>query len=285
MSRKKRTVNQIKISKKALTVFMSLVVLLSGVTEAIYCAGGPEWTVALLMWIPAISAFIAAGVAMADNKDRFNPIKHFRYVGIRFCNPLYVLLAVVIPFIYLFIPYRIYWTMHPENFSYNGVSFDVVLKDLALYTVIYVLISLITAIGEEIGWRGFMLPAVMQRIGDKGALAFVSIFWCLWHFPLLIFGGYMEGTPLWYQLAAFTLCIFPVGIIAGVLTFKSKSVWPAAFLHAAHNAYDQTVFGVITKGEDRMFFVSETGVFTIVFAWIIAVIAFVIFVKNKEKNI
>lgn len=284
MKKTKNKFKQPNISKKALTVFMSLVILLSGIVDAVYCAGGPAWLTAILMWIPAVSAFIAAGVAMSDNKDRFNPIKLFRYVGIRFCNPLYVLLGVVIPFIYLFIPYRIYWTMHPENFSYSSVAFSVVLKDLVVYTIVYVLISLITALGEEIGWRGFMLPAFMQRLGDKGALAAVSIFWCLWHFPLLIFGDYMEGTPLWYQLIAFVLCIFPVGIIAGILTIQSKSVWPAAFLHAAHNAYDQAVFGVITKGDDRMFFVSETGVFTIVCAWIIAVIMFVIYVKTKKKK-
>ena len=284
MKKTKNKFQQPHISKKALTVFMSLVILLSGIVDAVYCAGGPAWLTAILMWIPAVSAFIAAGVAMADNKDRFNPIKLFRYVGIRFCNPLYVLLGVVIPFIYLFIPYRIYWTMHPENFSYSGVAFSVVLKDLVVYTIVYVLISLITALGEEIGWRGFMLPAFMQRLGDKGALAAVSIFWCLWHFPLLIFGDYMEGTPLWYQLIAFTLCVFPIGIIAGILAIQSKSVWPAAFLHAAHNAYDQMVFGLITKGDDRMFFVSETGVFTIACAWIIAVIMFVIYIKTKKKK-
>ena len=284
MKNNKTKFKQPRISKKALTVFMSLVILLSGIAEALYCAGRIEWVVALLMWVPAVSAFIASGVAMADNKDKFNPIKLFRYSGIRFCNPLYVLLGIVIPFIYLFIPYRIYWTMHPENFGYSGVAFSIVLKDLALYTVICVLISLITALGEEIGWRGFMLPAFVQRLGDKGALAAVSIFWCLWHFPLLIFSDYMEGTPVWYKLIAFVLCIFPVGIIAGILTFWSKSVWPAAFVHAAHNAFDQTVFDVITIGDDKKFFVSETGVFTIVCAWVIAIIMLVIYMKKKKKK-
>ena len=174
--------------------------------------------------------------------------------------------------------------MHPENYAYSGVALSVVLKDLCVYTVVCVIASLLTAIGEEIGWRGFMLPALRQRIGVMGALAVVSIFWCLWHFPLLIFGGYMEGTPLWYQLTAFVLCIFPVGIIAGILTLKSKSVWPAAFLHAAHNAFDQMVFDVITRGDDRMFFVSETGVFTIACAWIIAVIMLILFVKIKSRK-
>ncbi|MCR5847259.1 MAG: CPBP family intramembrane metalloprotease [Lachnospiraceae bacterium] len=272
------------ISKKALIVFLVLVILLSGIVEAVYCSDGPDWLVGLLMWLPAISAFVASIIALIDAKEKYNPIKHARLIGIKFCNPLYVLLGLVIPFVYLFIPYRIYWTMHPENYAYSCVALSVVLKDLCVYTVVCVIISLLTAIGEEIGWRGFMLPALRQRIGVMGALAVVSIFWCLWHFPLLIFGGYMEGTPLWYQLTAFVLCIFPVGIIAGVLTLKSKSVWPAAFLHAAHNAFDQMVFDVITRGDDRMFFVSETGVFTIACAWIIAVIMLILFVKIKSRK-
>ena len=84
MKKTKEKFKQPRISKKALTVFMSLVILLSGITEALYCAGRIEWVVALLMWVPAVSAFIASGVAMADNKDKFNPIKLFRYSGIRF---------------------------------------------------------------------------------------------------------------------------------------------------------------------------------------------------------
>lgn len=47
----------------------------------------------------------------------------------------------------------------------------------------------------------------------------------------------------------------------------SKSIWPAVFLHAAHNNYDQAVFGVITRGDDMMYYVSETGFLTIICAW------------------
>ena len=79
------------------------------------------------------------------------------------------------------------------------------------------------------------------------------------------------------------LCIFPVGVMAGLLTVKSKSLWPAAFLHAAHNNYDQSVFGVITVGgADRMYFVSETGVLTILCAWLLAA-ALYLWVKKTEN--
>ena len=89
----------------------------------------------------------------------------------------------------------------------------------------------------------------------------------------------MEGTPLWYQLVSFVLCIFPVGIIAAFLTIQSGSVWPAAFLHAAHNAYDQMLFGVITRGDDKMYYVSETGLLTILCVWIIAILMYIRFRK------
>lgn len=52
-------------------------------------------------------------------------------------------------------------------------------------------------------------------------------------------------------------------------------MWPAAFLHAAHNNYDQAVFGLITRGDNRMFFVSETGMLTSLCAWALAAILYV----------
>ena len=92
----------------------------------------------------------------------------------------------------------------------------------------------------------------------------------------------MEGQSLLYSLIAFVLCIFPVGIICGLLAIESGSMWPCAFLHAAHNNYDQAIFDVITRGDDKLFYVSETGIFTIICAWVIAVIMFLGY-KKKSK--
>lgn len=74
----------------------------------------------------------------------------------------------------------------------------------------------------------------------------------------------MPGQPLY-------LTGIPVGMIYGIITIKTKSIWPAIFLHAAHNTFDQLIFGTVTVANNKMFFVSETGIFTIIFAWIVAV--------------
>ena len=238
----------------------------------------------VLMWIPAAAAVVANCISFRENKERFSLKKLFAKGGFRKCKLRYVLLGCLLPLLYLLIPYMVFWQIYPENFAYHGVSLAVILKDLLPILVIGIFISLLSALGEEIGWRGFMVPALYERVGQNKTLLISSLFWCCWHLPLLVGGGYMSGTPLWYQLPAFVLCIFPVGVMAGLLTIKSGSVWPAAFLHAAHNNYDQAVFDIITAGANKMYYVSETGVLTILCAWVLAAILYS-WVKKEVRRL
>ena len=269
--------------KGALLSFFAIVILISAVVETLICRGGAEWLYIVLMWIPAVAATIANCVFFRENGEAFSVKKLFALGGFRRCKLRYVLLGCLLPLVYLLVPYMVYWRLYPENFAYHGVPLMLVLKDILPVLVIGTFISLLSALGEEIGWRGFMVPALYERLGLNKTLLISSLFWCCWHLPLLIGGDYMAGTPLWYQLPAFVLCIFPVGVMAGLLTLESGSVWPAAFLHAAHNNYDQAVFGIITRGDNRMYFVSETGVLTILCAWALAAILYTRTKKQREN--
>ena len=266
-------------SSKALKTFFIMVVCMSAVAEGVIIAGGVEIFYLILMWIPAISAMVAGNIILKEKADEENKEKLHTLLGIKKSKLKYILAGVLIPFVYLLIPYIIYWLMHPENFGYTGVAFGVVLKDLLPVTVIGIFVGIPSAIGEEIGWRGFMLPALCERLGEVKTLFVTGLIWAAWHLPLLAFGDYMEGAPVWFKLPAFVLCIVPVGIIAGYLTYKS--IWPATFLHGAHNNFDQMVFDVITIGDDKKYFVSETGIFTIICAWIIATA--ILFIMRREK--
>ena len=165
-------------------------------------------------------------------------------------RPGYILMGILIPFAYLLIPYMIYWRMHPENYAYNGVPLRVILGDCFLPSVIGTCLGLLTAAGEEIGWRGFLMP----------------------------------GGSLIYSLIAFVACIFPVSVILGILRLESGSVWPCAFLHAAHNNFDQSIFGVMTKGMDKIYYVGETGIFTILCVWNAAAILYIRFARKRQKE-
>lgn len=276
-------INSKRIGKKALTTFFVTVILLSAVIETAICTGGPEWLYLVLMWMPAVAAAVANCISFRENGEPFSLKKLFAKGGFRKCKLRYILLGCLLPLAYLLIPYLVYWLIYPENFAYHGVSVWIILKDLLPVLVLGTFISILSALGEEIGWRGFMVPALYERLGLNKTLLISSLFWCCWHLPLLIAGGYMSGTPLWYQLPAFVLCIFPVGVMAGLLTLRSGSVWPAAFLHAAHNNYDQAVFGIITAGAGKLYFVSETGVLTILCAWALAAILYIRARKQVQR--
>lgn len=258
-------------TNKSVRVFFAIVAVASLIVEGGIILGGPDWLYLLMMWIPAIAAVIA----VPKGKGVLGRL------GIRTSKISYILQGVLFPFIYLLVPYIVYWTTHPSNFAYNGVSPVVIVKDLAAPLFMGIFVNLVSAVGEEIGWRGFMFPSLLQRIGLRKTLFASGFVWALWHVPVLVAGDYMTGAPVWYKIPAFILCIVPVGIISGVLAYKSKSIWPSTFLHAAHNNFDQGVFGLITGGDDKMFYVSETGLVTVFCAWVIAI---VLLIKVTEKE-
>lgn len=259
-------------SNKSIKLFFTITIFLSVIAEAVICTTGQPMMYLVLMWIPAFAAFIANCLRLREASEIITPRKLLAWGNIHRCKIRYILLGCLLPLIYLLIPYLVYWNIHPGTFAYNGVPLHIILSDCLPITVIGIFSSLLSALGEEIGWRGFMAPALYEKIGLNKMLVISSLFWCCWHLPILTFGDYMSGTPVWYKLPAFILCIFPVGVMAGLLAIRSKSLWPAAFLHAAHNNYDQTVFGIITiGGSDRMYFVSETGILTVLCAWTLAI--------------
>lgn len=272
--------NNLSYGKKSVRVFFVWVVCLSAVAELLICKYQFMWAYPVLMWMPALSAMIASVVSIRESGEAFSLKKLFSKTGFHFCKLKYIIAGILIPLVYLLIPYLFYWRMHPESFAYSGVALSLILKDCLPIGIIGIFIGLLTAAGEEIGWRGFLVPALHKEIGLKKTLLITGLFWCLWHFPLLIWGGYMEGQSLIYSLIAFVFCIFPVGVICALLSLESGSMWPCAFLHAAHNNFDQAIFDVITKGADKLYYVSETGIFTIVCAWIIAGIMYINY-KNK----
>ena len=276
--------NNRKWTDRSVKLYVMLVIILSLIIETVYILSKNGYLMILVMWTPALCATIANIVSIKEKGEKFSLKKHFSDLGFKVAGIKYILLGLILPLIYLLIPYMIYWKMHPNNFAYHGVALSAILADCLPVGIIGTILSMLTATGEEIGWRGFMVPAFIERIGLKKTLVFTGLFWSCWHLPLLIFGGYMAETSLLYRVPAFILCIVPIGIIVGLLAYRSKSMWPCAILHAAHNNYDQSIFSIITRGDDMMYYVSETGIYTIICAWIIAIIMYAFIVKKQEKE-
>ncbi|MCX2730100.1 CPBP family intramembrane metalloprotease [Saccharopolyspora sp. NFXS83] len=97
------------------------------------------------------------------------------------------------------------------------------------------LLNLVPALGEELGWRGWLLPKLMP-LGPLPALLITGVIWGGWHAPLILLGYNYPDAPGWLGVTAMIgMCIL-VGAVFGWLRLRSGSVWPAALAHAAFNA-------------------------------------------------
>lgn len=92
----------------------------------------------------------------------------------------------------------------------------------------------IFAFGEELGWRGFLVPA-LRPMGTWPALLLSGVVWGLWHAPVILL-GYNFGRTDALGVLLMTVGCVAWGVLLGWLRLRSASVWPAVFAHGALNA-------------------------------------------------
>jgi membrane protease YdiL (CAAX protease family) len=131
-----------------------------------------------------------------------------------------------------------------------------ILLAIPLYAVLGVISSTARALGEEIGWRGFLLPRLVQQFGFTLGCLVSGCIWAVWHYPGLLFADYNAGTPPAFALTCFTLMVIADAYILGWLRLKSGSLWPAAILHASHNLFIQAIFDRITAPVGKALYVT-----------------------------
>ncbi|TKJ96601.1 CPBP family intramembrane metalloprotease domain-containing protein [Plantibacter flavus] len=97
-----------------------------------------------------------------------------------------------------------------------------------------VLVASLSAFGEELGWRGWLLPNLLP-LGTWPALLLSGAIWGVWHAPLILLGYNYQRTDVLGLLLMMGWCML-LGVLIGWLRLRSASVWPAVIAHGAVNA-------------------------------------------------
>ena len=107
------------------------------------------------------------------------------------------------------------------------------------------LLALILVPFEEIGWRGYLLPALQRRYAAASASMIIAFVWATWHLPLAFADiGYQRSERPWSYMLRFLVTIVPISFLMTWLFNRSNQSVPIASLfHVAVNMADY-VFAV-----------------------------------------
>lgn len=211
-----------------------------------------------LMWCPGVSALATRLLFRREACGE----------GWRLGELRWAVLAYVLPLGYATVAYGLVWVI-----GLGAVDFHRFPGSFAAFVTVGWLQTLILATGEELGWRGFLVPTLARTISFGLTALLSGAIWAAWHMPLIMMADYNAGTPAWYGVLCFTVGVLSLSVPLAWLRLRSGSVWPAAILHATHNLFVQGFFDRVTvdTGRTRWF----TGEFGAAFAAVLAVTAWV----------
>jgi membrane protease YdiL (CAAX protease family) len=238
---------------KPLTTYLLLTFAISAIfyfliIRAGHLAAAGGMYVAGLMWTPGVAAMLTCKLCG----------RPLRTLGWKPGPPRYLVLSYLIPLGYAAATYGVVWATGlggydrgfvarlMERFGAGSAAAAIALYLLFSGTVGMVF-SCITALGEEIGWRGFLVPELAKRHSFTATALISGAIWSLWHYPVLLFADYNAGTEPWYGLLCFTVMVLGISFIFAWMRLKSGSLWTGVLLHGSHNLFIQSFFDRITS--------------------------------------
>lgn len=117
--------------------------------------------------------------------------------------------------------------------------------------------------GEEFGWRGYLMPMLTARMNWRAASLGVGVVWGLWHLPLF----FMDGTAQAYM----PIANFLINMIAGSVLFgwlferTGRSVLPALVLHTSLNGF-AGILGIVPNAATALPYMLVTGLLVLIAA-------------------
>jgi hypothetical protein len=208
--------------------------------------------IAGVMWVPALAALLAIKLVARE------PV---RSLNIRFGSSRpYLIAALVVPAAFALI-YGLTWlvglgrpdwqmTYLRSIFTSAGAEPPAMPAPRTVWLGLFLSSSLVApflnsifGLGEEIGWRGFLLPRLLP-LGKARAYLLLGVVWGLWHAPLIVVGFNYPGYPILGILAMVGLTT-ALGIYINELTLRHQSTILAGWLHGLFNSQGYGIWRIL----------------------------------------
>jgi membrane protease YdiL (CAAX protease family) len=255
-----------KQARRGLVIFFTLLIVLSIPAYWLRIKGITPFTI---IFTPAIASIITRLIL----KEGFRDVS-FSFRGDNLCKAY--LIAYLFPMAVALIAYGFTWISGLAEFDFSPVQSNAniplpenpYLGFLVLIAIVWtaqVAVNMFFAAGEEIGWRGYMLT----RLIDSGApypLLIHGLIWSAYHIPLILTGAYSpaSGPSVGLTVVMFTIMATSFSYLLAWLRLDSGIIWPSFVAHATSNALTQSAFNSVTRGNNSMLWIGESGIVTAV---------------------
>lgn len=146
-------------------------------------------------------------------------------------------------------------------------------------------------LGEEVGWRGYILWFQVERYGARKAVLINGFEWGLVHMPLIYLGfNYSNENPgaPWSNMALMMLLCIVMGIIFSYVTLKTGNCMYAAIMHGVVNVIGEIPVFCSASLKSGLLGPNPTGLLSMTFLILLAIILYQKLGKdegwNEEKN-
>ncbi len=190
----------------------------------------------------------------------------------------YWLMGWVLPGVVTIIGGAVFYLLFPQYFDSSlklvreSLARSPLLSSLSPWTFVAVetmiaivispILNALATLGEEFGWRAYLLPRLMP-LGWRKAVLLLGLIWGVWHWPV-IFMGYEYGFKYpgypWVGPLLFIWFTFCAGTFLAWITLRGGSVWPAVIGHAAINGIAGISFLMLTGSPNTLLGPSPVGV-------------------------
>lgn len=248
-------------ARRGLLLFFLLLVTLSTLFYWLIIVKHDAVAMALFMWTPGSAALAARFIL----REKFPTTSLF--FNKRLLQPLAV--ALLTPLAIGLLAYELAWKTGITPLVHFHVSTNVAFllslvgtnPSLFAFAGSLLLIAggeIVSASGEEIGWRGYMLTRLVDA-GVPHPILVSGLIWSLWHWPLILLTPSSSVLPQLVVACIFLVTITSLGCISAHLRLITGSLWPSILLHAAWNGIILEIFDAFTKGADTSIWTGESG--------------------------
>ena len=232
--------------QKQLCIFAAFAAAFLAAGSIWYWQTGGTLALTVLMFTPTVSVLLTALLtgegwkellANFHLKPRLRQNKG-RYLAVWLLTPVVAYLGAAVYFLLFPQQFTLQSVLAVES-GMQGTDYIAFLATMIpLAVLVNPLMGLPQCLGEELAWRGWLLPKLTERFGQLRAVLLTGLVWGIWHAPVVAMGyNYGEGHPL-ANVAAMVLFCLVLGVIQGFLFWRTDSIWGPVLFHAAVNGID-----------------------------------------------